>query len=214
LTPAEPQSNPENDEAESALPHQAAGHTKWALTTKALDQLLDHFSANRDEAGRRYELMRVKLVRYFEWRSCPSAEDLADETINRVARRIDEGETIFNLPAYFFTVARLIFMESLRERERTSVPLDEIPKMSAEQPFEDEEKEARLRCLDHCLSKLPVESQTLILKYHHEERRAKIDRRRQLAEGLGIPLNALRIRAHRIRTGLEKCVRDCLAQAA
>jgi len=184
------------------------------LTTQALDKLLDHFSANREDAGRQYELMRVKLVRYFEWRSCPSAEDLADETINRVARRIDEGENIFNLPGYFSTVARLVFMESLRERERTSVPLDEIPEMSAEPPFVDEQGEARLRCLDHCLNKLPVESQTLILKYYHDERRAKIDRRRQLAEGLGIPLNALRIRAHRIRTVLEACVRDCLTQPA
>lgn len=158
--------------------------------------------------------MRVRLVRYFECRSCPSTEDLADETINRVARRIDEGENIVNLPAYFCTVARLVFMESLRKRERTSVPLDEVLEVSAEQALEDEEKEARLRCLDHCLDKQPLESRTLILKYYHEERRAKIDRRRLLAEGLGIPLNALRIRAHRIRNVLEKCVRDCLAHPA
>jgi DNA-directed RNA polymerase specialized sigma24 family protein len=214
LTPAEPQSNPGNSDEASAQPRQPTGHSKWVLTTQALDKLLDHFSSNREEAGTQYELMRVKLVRYFEWRSCTSAEDLADETLNRVARRIDGGENIFNLPAYFSTVARLVFMESLRERERTSVPLDDIPEMSAEQPFEDEEREARLRCLDHCLNKLPLESQTLILKYHHDQRRAKIERRKQLAEGLGIPLNALRIRAHRIRTGLEKCVRDCVAQPA
>ena len=159
-------------------------------------------------------MMRVKLVRYFEWRSCPLAEDLADETINRVARRINEGEKIFNLPGYFSTVARLVFMEWLRERERASVSLDEIPDVSADQPFEDEQREARLRCLDHCLNKLAIESQTLILKYYLDERRAKIESRRQLAEALGIPLNALRIRAHRIRAVLETCVRDCLAQPA
>ncbi|MEP6912900.1 MAG: hypothetical protein ABI923_09110 [bacterium] len=214
MTPADSQPNPDNNDEAAARPHQTAGHAKWVLTTQALDKLLDHFSINREDAGKQYEMMRVKLVRYFEWRSCPSAEDLADETINRVARRIDEGENIFNLPGYFSTVARLVFMESLRERERTSVPLDEIPEMPAQQPVEDEQREARLRCLDHCLNKLPVESQTLILKYYHDERRAKIDRRRQLAEGLGIPLNALRIRAHRIRTVLEACVRDCLAQPA
>jgi DNA-directed RNA polymerase specialized sigma24 family protein len=214
LTPADSQLNPDNSDEAPAGSHQTASHAKWVLTTQALNKLLDHFSANREEAGRQYELMRVKLVRYFEWRSCPSAEDLSDETINRVARRIDEGENIFNLPGYFSTVARLVFMESLRERERTSVSLDEIPEMSAEQPFNDEQRDARLNCLDHCLNKLPVESQTLILKYYHDEGRAKIDRRRQLAEGLGIPLNALRIRAHRIRTVLEACVRDCLAQPA
>ncbi len=214
MPPAEPQANPENSEEASARSHQPAGHAKWVITTEALDKLLDHFSSNREEAGSQYEIMRVKLVRYFEWRSCASSEDLADETINRVARRIDEGENIFNLPAYFSSVARLIFMESLRERERTSVPLDEIPEISAVQPVEDEQREVRLGCLDQCLNKLPVESQNLILKYYHDERRAKIDRRKQLAEGLGIPLNALRIRAHRIRTALEKCVKDCLAQPA
>jgi RNA polymerase sigma factor (sigma-70 family) len=214
LTPAETQPNPENREGESTQPRQTAGYSKWILTTGALDKLLAHFSDNREEAGRQYELMRVRLLRYFEWRSCPSPEDLTDETINRVARRIDEGENVFNLPAYFFSVARLIFMESLRDRERTSVPLDDIPEVSAEQPFKDDQSESRLRCLDDCLNRLPVESRTLILKYYHEERRAKIDVRRQLAEGLGIPLNALRIRAHRTRTVLEKCVRECLAQAA
>ncbi|MGH9928536.1 MAG: RNA polymerase sigma factor [Pyrinomonadaceae bacterium] len=214
MTPADSQPNPENSEEASAQPSQTRSHAKWVLTTAALDKLLDHFSADREEAGTQYELMRIKLVRYFEWRLCPLPEDLADETINRVARRIDEGENIFNLPAYFSTVARLVFMESLREPERTSVPLDEVPEISAKQPFEDEQREARLRCLDHCLNTLPVESQTLILKYYHDEKRAKIDHRKQLAGALGIPLNALRIRTHRIRTGLEKCVRDCLAQPA
>ena len=157
--------------------------------------------------------MRVRLVRYFDWRSCLSPEDLADETVNRVAQKIDEGHDITNLSAYFFSVARLIVMEALR-RGRAAVSLDEVPEMSAGQPFEDEHKEARLRCLDNCLNELPVESRTLILKYHYEERRAKIDNRKQLADGLGIPLNALRIRAHRIRAALEKCVRQCLTQPA
>jgi len=213
LTPADSQPNPENIGA-SERPHQTTSHTKWTLTTEALYKLLDHFSVNPEEAGRQYELMRIRLVRYFEWRLCPLAEDLADETINRVARRIDEGENIFNLPAYFRTVARLVFMESLRERERSSVPLDDITEISAEQPLDNEQREARLLCLDECLAKLTIENSTLILKYYHDERRAKIDHRKQLAGTLGIPLNALRIRAHRIRTALEKCVEDCLAHAA
>lgn len=184
------------------------------LSSEALDKLLNHFSADREDAGNQYELMRVRLVRYFEWRTCPQPEDLADETINRVARRIDEGEKISNLRSYFFSVARLLFMESLRDHERTSLPLDEVPEIPAEPLIVDDQKDARLGCLDHCLDKLPVESRTLILGYHHDERRAKIDRRKQLADGLGIPLNALRIRAHRIRIGLEKCVKDCLVRAA
>jgi DNA-directed RNA polymerase specialized sigma24 family protein len=94
------------------------------------------------------------------------------------------------------------------------VPLDEVPEISVEQPPEDEQAVARLRCLERCLGKLPIQSQNLILKYYHDEKRAKIDRRKQLAEALGIPVNALRIRAHRIRTTLENCVRGCVTEAA
>src|SRR5687767_5156883 len=117
------------------------GHSKWTLTAEALNKLLEHFSANREEAGRQYNLMGLKLARYFEWRSCPLSEDLAEETISRVARRIDEGEKVTNLQAYFFSVARLVFMESLREPERTSVPLDEVTELPADQLCADEQKE-------------------------------------------------------------------------
>ena len=187
---------------------------RWILTKQAFDELLNHFSPDRNEAGRQYEVMRVKLRRFFEWRSCLVPEELVDETINRVARRISEGENIFNLNGYFSTVARLVFMESLRDRDRTSVGLDTIPETPAEAPSEDDQMELRLRCLDSCLERLPIESRTLILKYYLYERRAKIDLRKQLADSLGIPMNALRIRAFRLRTGLERCVRDCLGQPA
>ncbi len=199
---------------ESAHSRQPVDHTKWELNTEAFDKLLEHFSSDRVEAGRQYVQMKVKLERFFEWRSCASAEEKADKTINRVARKICEGENIHNLRAYFFTVARLVFMESLRDREHSSVPFEEIPEMPTGIPFEDEQKEARHRCLDRCLDRLPVESRSLILKYYQDQKRAKIDHRKQLAEILGIPMNALRIRAHRVRISLEKCVKDCLAQAA
>jgi RNA polymerase sigma factor (sigma-70 family) len=212
LIPADSQSKPDNGAEADAVPDQTPRHVRWVLTTQALDKLLSHFSADRDEAGSQYEMMRIKLVRYFEFRKCASAEDLADETINRVARRMDEGENIFNLPAYFSSVARLVFMEWLRERERTAVPLDDIPERSSEQPFEDEEKEARFLCLDQCLDNLPPEKKTLMLTYFHQEKRARINLRKQLADGLDIPLNALRIRVHRIRIVVENCVRVCMAE--
>ena len=41
------------------------------------------------------------------------------------------------------------------------------------------------------------------------EKRGKIDNRLSLAEKLGIPLNALRSRAQRVRAKLEQCVNRC-----
>jgi hypothetical protein len=103
ITPS-PESRAETPEG----PYHVAARYEWILTSEALEALLNHFSIDREEAGRQYELMRLKLVRYFERRSCPLAEDFADEAINRVDRKISEGERINNLPAYFLSVARLI----------------------------------------------------------------------------------------------------------
>jgi len=64
------------------------------------------------------------------------------------------------------------------------------------------------------LDSLPKENRKLIIDYYQEERRVKIELRQELADKLNIPLNALRIRAHRIRVGLEKCITNCLQVSA
>jgi hypothetical protein len=64
------------------------------------------------------------------------------------------------------------------------------------------------------MEKLTLENRKLLLDYYREEKRAKIEYRRQLAEQMGIAVNALRIRAYRIRASLQKCVEDCLQGAA
>jgi DNA-directed RNA polymerase specialized sigma24 family protein len=184
---------------------------KWSLTQEAFDKLLVAFSANREDAGLQYELMRRRLVRFFECRSVDRAEERADETINRVARRIFEGQIINDLRGYFYGVARMVFKEVLKERERAPVALDDAPEVRDEL-IEHDESERRFTCFDRCLELLVPENRKLILEYYREERRAKIELRRQLAERFRIPLNALRIRAHRIRTSLEMCISGCLQQ--
>ncbi len=93
------------------------------------------------------------------------------------------------------------------------MPLDPIDPHSTEPSAEDEEHETRLRCLDDCLEELSAEDRVVILGYYQEEKRAKINFRKQMAGRLGVGLNALRIRAWRIRTKLEECVIKCLAEA-
>lgn len=208
MTPTEPQPNQPESDDNSLAPKRRDTHTKWVLTAEAFELLLDHFSPNPEEAALLYEKMRVKITRFFEWHSSTLAEKGVDDVFDRVARRISEGETISNLNAYFSSVARLVFMESLREPRLDPLQTDlEIPVL---QP-DDDQKETSLRCLDECLDRLPIESRNLIMAYYVEEKRAKIDRRKQLADALGIPLNALRIRAHRIRINLEECVLRCIA---
>jgi DNA-directed RNA polymerase specialized sigma24 family protein len=213
LTPAESHPEKPNRDSSSRPSDVRVTQGKWSLTREAFDNLLTAFSTDRNEAATEYERIRVKLIRFFEWRACDSPEERTDQTINRVARKIHEGQPIDNLIGFFYGVARLVFMESLKERERAPLPLETIETIRLDESLEDDEgPELRLRCLDRCLEKLAPESRSLILEYYQEEKRLKIEIRKQLADRLRIPLNALRIRAHRIRTDLEKCVTGCLEQ--
>jgi len=185
---------------------------EWSLTQEAFDKLLASFSQDRDEAGRQYEALRTRLVRFFERRTIPLAENRVDETLNRVARRIDEGKKVENVVAYAYRAAYLVFLEALKEPDLSDIDLEMTAPPTIEPRFEDSEQDRRLRCFDICLEGLTVNNRELILVYFREERRAKIERRKTLADQLKISLDALRIRIHRIRKGLEECMKQCMRQ--
>lgn len=172
------------------------------LTQQTLEQLLTFLSPDRDKAGRKYEEVRLRLVKIFACRGCKTPEDLADETINRVAKKVGEiGQSYVGDPAlYFCGVARKVFLESVKKRP-ASRPL---PKM---EPSED--KELEFECLDQCMQKLTPRNRNLILEYYRGEKSDKISQRKELARQWGVGQNALRIRAHRIRNNLHECVLEC-----
>ena len=196
----------------------ASRKSDWVLTSEALERLLHCLDTDRARAGERYEQFRRKLIEFFEARGSHSPADHADEAINRVARKITEGETIQDVGKYFYGVARLLWMELLREKAKSPLPLDTV----AAPASDDDEKaneieqgraERRFECFDACLKKLPTESRAFIINYYKEEKGAKIKGRKRQAETIGVSLNALRLRAARLRSGLERCVRECLKHA-
>jgi DNA-directed RNA polymerase specialized sigma24 family protein len=185
----------------------------WVLTPEAFNRLLAHLNTDRERAGELYENIRNKLVKFFEWRNCLFAEDYADETLNRVARRIEEGEGISSVQSYSYGVARMLFMEVIKEQEKWRATIDKLPTPVA--VLEDNtERERQMECFEKCLAKLSDENRYLIVEYYQKEKRVKIEGRRLLAERLKLPLNALRIRAHRIRLKLELCISDCVGQTS
>jgi DNA-directed RNA polymerase specialized sigma24 family protein len=186
----------------------------WVLTQEAFDRLLALLGEDRDRAGESYEAARSRLVRFFGWNGSDAPEELADETLNRVARKVTEGEEVRNLSAYLLGVARLILLETFKERVSERAALDALPATITIPAAAPDPTEPRRACLEYCLRSLSEENRELIVEYYSEEKRAKIQRRRGLAEKLGIPLNALRIRAHRIRAKLEECVRACVEREA
>jgi len=183
----------------------------WVLTQESFDKLLTALGDDRESAGERYLEIRSNLIRFFEWRGSPFPEDHADETINRIAKRISEREEIRNPDSYFLGVARMLLLEINRERIRQEQALNELTSLSntSNQP---DESEAALQCLRECLQHLSPENRELILEYYNGVKAAKIDSRKKLAERFGIPVNTLRMRALRIREDLQRCVEKCQEQ--
>lgn len=183
--------------------------SEWALTEEAFARLLACLAPDQEAAGERYRKLHLKLVKFFDWHGAHFPEECADETLNRAARKIDAGEAIHDLPSYCYGIARLVLLETLRHPEHKKVSLDELASVAAIET-RDEGDDARRLCFAGCLNELEAENRRLILAYYRDEKRDKIDNRLALAEELGIPLNALRSRAQRLRNKLEECVRRCL----
>ncbi|HJP91824.1 MAG TPA: sigma-70 family RNA polymerase sigma factor [Pyrinomonadaceae bacterium] len=187
---------------------------EWVLTKEAFDRFLTMLDRDREQAGRKYESVRLRLVRYFQWSGAIEPDTEADETINRVARKIAEGATVYNLNAYIHGVAKLVKAESLKSPIRKQQVLDEAYGIPASSLDDDLDASERRICLNRCLQRIPEESREIIIEYYQDEKTRKIECRKELAARLGITLNALRINAHRIRVSLERCVRECVAQCA
>jgi DNA-directed RNA polymerase specialized sigma24 family protein len=182
---------------------------EWTLSAEALARFLACLDPDVDRAGEKYERLRLTLMKFFDWRGSQFPEELADETINRVIRKIDEGQTVRDIPTYCHGVARLVLLEKLKGPESRRADFEGLPPNALVAP-EPQERDERQDCFEGCLKELPVESRQLILQYYGDEKRNKINRRLTMAERLGIPLNALRSRAQRIRNRLEECVNGCL----
>ena len=193
----------------------------WTQTPGAFRHLLTWLDEGVDSDGERYVEMRRRLVSYFGRKRCLSPDELADETLNRVARKLEEHGTITDAsPAHYcYIVAKFVFLEYLRGVERRQTSFDEVravPDMMS-RPAEaraDEDAvaaERRFDCLDRCLRQLTAYDRALILEYYSGDQGPGIERRRQLAARLGLTANALTIRACRIRGALQACVNGCTA---
>jgi DNA-directed RNA polymerase specialized sigma24 family protein len=183
------------------------------MTPAAFGKLLSCLHADHERSGEEYEKIRQKLIVYFEGRRCSPADEHADEVINRVARKIDEGEEVRDINRYVFGVARFLRLEVMRQPRSEVEPDSHLDRLIALPNFEVE-REDRLTFLDRCLEKLPPESKQMILEYYQGEKREKIDNRGLMAKRYGLSTNGLKIRICRIRTKLEDCIKECLRRSS
>src|SRR5436305_5777781 len=163
-----------------------AARQKWALTQEAFDGLLARLGPDRDLAGNQYLEIRRNLVRLFEWRGCSAPDEYADETINRCARKIGEGEEIRDVTTYCVGIARMLLLEMSRDRLKEARSLDEVPEPRTPPHVPDDDLELRVECLRRCLGRLSPANRDLILNYYHGDKGEKIRTRKGLTQVFGI----------------------------
>ena len=176
------------------------------LTSDAFESLLAALDPDREQAAVAYEQLRHRVTGLLRWWRAARPEELADETLDRVARKLSEGVTIGegSFGAYVRGVGRLVFYESTREPHPAPVTVEPV---SIDPP---ETVEAAAECLDRCLALLSEPDRTILLRYYDAGKAADI--RRVLAREAGVSPTALRVRTHRLRVQVERCVTACMGQ--
>ncbi len=192
-----------------------------SLTPESWDDLYDFLDPGRrakPDADRnalaeaRCVEIRRKLVCFFCARGCTEPEDLAVDTLLRVALKCREVDSrgFADCTGYFYGVARNVLHEWQRRSSADAAGREsfrtEFVRLHLPEAHSWAEQELVHRYLGMCLAALTERARQLILSYYREDRAAKVEHHRALAGDVGKSVNSLRIEVHRIR----KSVRECL----
>lgn len=186
------------------------------LTAEALELLLKRLDGDSAESADRYFELRLKLSKCLIWKGFPQTkiDDLVDEILDRVAAKLSLGEQIDNLTAYCRQVLRFVCLEFLR-KDKEEAYGDDVPEVAVYMEMPDD-ADLRINCLRSCLAKIVPDEKDrrLIIGYYdNQEEKNLINRRKSLAEFFGLKMNALKVRACRLRAKLEVCISECIKKS-
>lgn len=182
-----------------------------------LSGLLLRLDPDVNEAWKQYDLIRRKLVKFFECYRCWPPEEYADEVLDRIAKKSNIQE-IRDIPSFAVGIARNLRFECHKKNQRmnyfdASPGGDDAvadPHDYQRDIVEQIDNEVRLKCLKKCLTELRTRDRELILDYYSAEGLKQHEHRRTIAEKMGLNMNTLRVRMNRSREKLEQCVERCL----
>ena len=170
------------------------------------DGLLTWLDPDRDRGAVRYEMLRLKLIMFFEGRGCASAAwELADRVLDLVARKLSTGTEIRVRPeSYCYGVARKVILENSHQPAMVPILMDPPVAPAAA----DEDSVELLARMDTCLRRLAPQERELILHFYDGNGHGWIEERKRMAQEMGISRNALGIRAYGIRCRLQAYLRE------
>jgi DNA-directed RNA polymerase specialized sigma24 family protein len=169
------------------------------------DALLRALDENTEAAGIAYRQLHQRLIRFFRLNNASDPETLADEALDRLGRRIStlQADDIGSPQAFALGIGRHLLQEDQRRQRRES---DAASEWTALTLSSDGHNEELLLALDHCMALMREDHRQLLQSYYQWTGREKIEHHRQLAEKLGLTMNALRNRLMRARAELDKCI--------
>ena len=184
------------------------------MQKKTLKDLLNLLHPDEAQAAVEYQNLHQRLTRFFEWNNGEDPMALADETLDRLAKRASEAgitEGVRNVSGFALGVARHLLQEEAR-RQRKMVEISRHWRAMELARNAEPDTETLDDALQHCLRKMSPERRRLIEAYYNFNGGEKIKMHQQLAEAEGLSLNALRNRALRARQDLETCIRRQLGK--
>jgi DNA-directed RNA polymerase specialized sigma24 family protein len=185
------------------------GRGRWVLSQDAFWALLSSLDSDPRRAGEKYEVLRRRLIILFLGRGSREPEDGADETLDRLSRRLAQGDQIQDVGRFACGIARRVHAEDLR-RVRRHRRLREGLVGSGGLPTPAIDSEAGIECIRRCLDRLDAGDRALIVEYYEGSGRELQEDRKAQADRLGLTPTALRLRSYRLRRALESCTRECL----
>jgi DNA-directed RNA polymerase specialized sigma24 family protein len=185
------------------------------------DKLLRFFDSDPVIAAEKLINCRKKLVLRFAAERCSDAEDLADETLERVLEVLNRGEKQITttIEAYISGFATHVLQEYWRRRTLKEVSVDDLSPAIEPRTISLEELELAFsqeedlwNCLKRCLDELPQTDREILLRYYDTELGQKLKHvREQMMHSLRLTSSQLRKRTFTLRATLEACIKDCLA---
>lgn len=182
-----------------------------------LNRLLSRLDPDSANAWEKYRGLRSRLMKFFEWNQCSFPEELADEVLDRVARKPQEQE-IRDVNEFVIGVARNVRLEAHKKTLRVSHIEDQAggaesladPRDHEQEMVAELDRQSNLACLRECLGNLRPADRELALAYYSAQEEKQKVHRQKLASAARISMIALRVRANRMRGKLEHCLRNCL----
>lgn len=174
------------------------------------------FGDDPESSGEFFEHLRKKLIYYFQARRCEDPEDLAQETLARVMRKLGEQVKVDDITRYSYGVAKNVRLEHLRQKERERAIFDEQQEQAGAATTDEvstDDKEQRLKCMEKCAADLSEGERRLMADYTNGKGRDRQERRRRMAEELDISLVALRLRIFSLRSRLRECFEKCMKES-